>query len=255
MSFLLFPSRREHSSQDSNHHSDAELRSIEDNIPASPIRDYLFYSGYRLTPLDSSLPLAKRQQQMEERYLFSCQCMKCAGDWNAYKAFLENPCRRANKDNIVTHYEELEARAERGMHILTQKFANLHGSIENLLSKISKESVTPEQRWKGLKSELERLHQIGNGHFIAVDPYPVLLRYLMKNYSLVEEHEASLAVLLTLIFHVDPYEMPEPWHPIRVTSLHNLADTLGTIYHAGGFSIKKLAVIPSAATAAIDLLP
>lgn len=141
------------------------------------------------------------------------------------------------------------------MHISSQKFAKFHGSIENLLSQISKDSVTPEERWKGLKNELERLHQLGSGHFIAVDPYPVLLRYLMKNYGLAEEHDASLVVLLTLVFHVDPYEMPEPWHPIRVTSFHNLADTLGTIYHSGGFSIKKLAVIPATRIAAIDLLP
>ena len=192
---------------------------------------------------------------MEERYLFRCQCAKCIGDWNVYKAFLENPCRSANKNTIITDYEELETRAHRAMYISTERFATCHDFIEHLPSKISTEFVTPEERWKELKNALDKLNRLSNGHYIAVDPYPVLLRYLMKNYGLVEEYEASLIVMLTLIFIVDPYEMPAPWHPIRVTGLHNLADTLGTIYHSSGFSLQKPTAIPLTALAAIDLLP
>src|SRR6202011_5090010 len=70
-----------------------------------------------------------------------------------------------------------------------------------------------------------------------------------------DEIEAALVLLLSSIFHIQPFEFPEPWHPIRVTTLRSAATLISQILAAPKYSLHRLRVISSSMASEVQLFP
>lgn len=203
---------------------------------------------------DPNQPLETRQSQMKERYFFTCACSKCVGDWDVYVAFLNNPCRKANKLWMFSSYEELEKEALNASPVDTHGAAQNYEVISGIVSRANAEE-TPESTHAGLQLAFNLLKEVHWGAIIAAVPYPNIIRPLADNYVVADEIEAALVLTLTIVFHIQPFEFPEPWNPIRVATLRGVATLIFQILAAPKYSLHRLRAIPSSQAAELEPFP
>ncbi len=191
---------------------------------------------------------------MKERYFFTCTCPKCLGAWDVYATFLNSPCREANDLWIFSSYAAVETEAFNAMAANRDGLAQNYEVISGVVSGANTEK-TAEARHARLKHALKLLKEVHDGAIIAVAPYPNVIRSLLDNYVAAEEIEAALVLLLTVVFHIQPYEFPEPWHPIRVETLRGVATLIAQILAAPKYSLQRLRAIPPTKASEVDLFP
>lgn len=213
-----------------------------------------FVSTALLITTDTNQPLETRQNQMKERYFFTCLCPKCAGDWDVYATFLNNPCRKANELWMFSSYEELEKEALNAHPADTHGVAQNYEVISSITSRANAEE-TPEGTHARLQLAFNSLKEVRWGAIIAAVPYPNVIRSLIDNYVAADEVEASLILLLTTMFHIQPFEFPEPWNPIRVATLRGVATLISQILAAPKYSLHRLRAIPSSQASEVELFP
>jgi hypothetical protein len=203
---------------------------------------------------DPNQPLETRQSQMKDRYFFTCACLKCVGDWDVYATFLNNPCRKANGLWMFSSYEELEKEALNASAANTHEVAQNYEVISGIAGRANAEE-TPEGTHAGLQVAFNLLKEVQWGAIIAAVPYPNVIRPLAENYVVADEIEAALVLLLTTAFHIQPFEFPEPWNPIRVATLRGIATLISQILGAPKYSLQRLRAIPSSQAAEVELFP
>ena len=207
-----------------------------------------------LITADPNQPLETRQNQMKERYFFTCVCSKCVGDWDVYATFLNNSCRKANELWMFSSYKELEKEALNASHANTHEIAQDYEVISGIVSRANAEE-TPEVTHAGLQVAFNLLKEVHWGAIIAAVPYPNVIRPLAENYVTADEIEAGLVLLLTTVFHIQPFEFPEPWNPIRVATLRGVATLISQILAGPKYSLHRLRAIPSSQAAEVELFP
>jgi hypothetical protein len=207
-----------------------------------------------LIELDTHQPLEARQYQLQERYFFTCNCLKCTGDWDVYATFLNNPCREANKHWILSSYEKLEKEGIDSSSANTHELAQNYGLITSIVSKANAEE-TPKATHVGLQHAFNLLREVHWGMIIAATPYPIVLRSLIDNYVAAEEIEAALVLLLSSVFHIQPFEFPEAWHPIRVATLRTVATLISKILAGPRYSLRRVRAIPPSLPSEVELFP
>jgi hypothetical protein len=203
---------------------------------------------------DPNQPLETRQSQMKERYFFTCTCSKCVGDWDVYTTFSNNPCRKANELWMFGNYEELEKEAFNASSADTHGVAQNYWVISGIVSRAMAEE-TPEMTYAGLQLGFNLLKGVHWGAIIAAVPYPSVIRPLANNYVVADEVEAALVLTLAIVFHIHPFEFPEPWNPIRVATLRGAATLISQILSAPKYSLQRLRAIPSSQAAEVGLFP
>jgi hypothetical protein len=203
---------------------------------------------------DTNQPLETRQSQMKERYFFTCVCSKCVGDWDVYATFLTNPCRKASELWMFRSYEELEKEALNASPADTHGVAQNYEVISGMVSRASSKE-TPQGIHAGLQLAFNLLKEVHWGTIIAAVPYPNVIRPLADNYVVADEIEAALVLILTVVFHIQPFEFPEPWNPIRVATLRGVATLISQILAAPKYSLHRIRAISSSQAAEVELLP
>jgi hypothetical protein len=203
---------------------------------------------------DTNQPRYERQRQLGDNYHFTCKCPKCVGDWNVYTTFLNNPCRKKNEIWMFSDNENLEAKARNADHGDVNRVGENYELISSVVAiAVGKDST--EQTYGELRLALDMLDDINGSRPIAATPYPTVLNALIDNYRMADEIEAALILLLTSIFHIQPYEFPEPWHPVRVTRLRAAATLISEILASPKYTLQRLAVDPPATIPEVELFP
>lgn len=171
-----------------------------------------------------------------------------------YTTFLKSPCRKANNLWIFSNYEELEREALNANPADTHGVAQNYEVISSIVSRANAED-TPEATHAELQLAFNLLKEVHWGAIIAAAPYPTVIRPLIDNYVVAGEIEAALILLLTTVFHVQPFEFPEPWNPIRVATLRGVATLISQILADPKYSLHRLLVIPPSLASEVELFP
>jgi hypothetical protein len=127
-----------------------------------------------------------------------------------------------------------------------------HKQLEKLMA-----SDFAVKRYESLQNALRILNDAHDTEFIALAPFPNILRDLRGAFESAGHYDAALIVAIVLAFLVHPIEFPEPWHPVRVSNLQKLGEILGTIINnPRQCSWSKLLVaVPFAVVSGLEILP
>lgn len=204
--------------------------------------------------VDTNQPLDERQRQLGNNYHFKCTCQKCANNWDIYSTFLNNPCRHTNEFWMFSDYEKVEEKARNTDDGDIKRVGDNYEFITGMVTRAVGES-THEKTHGSLRLALKMLDDPNHSKPIAVAPYPTVLNALIDNYRMADEIEAALILLLTSVFYIQPYEFPEPWHPVRVTRLRAVANLIAEMVASSKYSLQRLGVVPLDTISEVELFP
>ena len=165
---------------------------IYSKIEVIPLRQIEKGEEILISYIDANLPHANRQEELRQRYFFTCQCPKCLKDSTAPKdGFPDGPTPLDLND-----IHKLEGRAAELLKS-AESDTSLTGPVQKLkyaLYLIQKTGVWPLRR----------------------HPSPALRHRLILAYLDASQFNLAYAHAAVQHFRIDPELMPQSHHPIRM---------------------------------------
>lgn len=180
--------------------------------------------------VDPTQPREMRRAELQERYFFLCKCEKCNSDDTPYQTFLKTTIRASHKMDLFCSTKELAAHAKSGV---TNTTPNILSELQKAAPKAytlieqSKTTSTPTNQLTLLKQALTHLNPpLTNHQLFAFPPYPTTIHELYLHHLSTTSFLTALILLLHLTLASDPYNYPQPHHPVRVIHFFTIAKLL-----------------------------
>jgi hypothetical protein len=125
-------------------------------------------------------------------------------------------------------------------------------TLEPSLAEQSRQLGSTAEKYRFLKEKLEGEDHLRLKGCIVRDPIPSLLRELSSVYIEAQEWAAALLLRLTMVYNIDPFLYPEPWHPARVTSLYALARLINVCRSNPEYDLTTIKAAPKEAVVLLD---
>lgn len=166
------------------------------------------------------MPLVKRRSQLQSHYFFECLCVRCVKDFNVYESVLYDSYVR---EIGLTLIEDVRGEAGRARRLINEH-RNSGGVIEvdEVAINTAIKLTEPRRRLIALKTEFKKYLCVGQTMLVALTPCPQLIHEIYLTYLQAGAFAAAFIVQTCIVFNIDPFLFPEPWHPSRVESLYAL---------------------------------
>ncbi|KAL9085785.1 MAG: hypothetical protein Q9165_007417 [Trypethelium subeluteriae] len=159
--------------------------------------------------IDNSDPYERRQQALQTRYNFTCECCKCQKGPTLREDSFEDA------DRIPSDHTSIQAAEECAIELLEKgkKCGNSTQALEYL-----------SQAKKTLEST--RIWPLGR------QPSPSIQQQIFVNQLSAEQSKANaLHSGFLIYFEIDPLLFPEPFHPVRI--VHNFTLAMLVLFLSG----------------------
>lgn len=166
--------------------------------------------------IDISDPYARRQQTLQSRYHFICECPKCNKGPTLREDRFEEPSR------ALSNPTPLDAAEERAWKLLEEgkKSENAVDAIRIL--SLAKESLESTRRWPLVRQPSPSIRQ------------QLFVRQLSTEFSKIQALHSGFSIY----FQIDPSLFPETFHPVRV--VHNFTLAMLVLYLSGEQEDKQI---------------
>lgn len=204
-----------------------------------------------------------RQNDLQNRYFFTCHCEKCENSDSPYFAFQKSPITSSPRLDLLfppsppqaTATALLAAESSGAFTPLTsQEIGTLRAEFGAAMRKAAASDV--KARLNCVRAALHRLTPLREQKYFAQQPYPSLLHEAYLCY--VENRDFLPAVIIELfeLFNCDVFNDPQPHHPVRVTRLFIIARLLKAIAQVDDIEAlgKTVGFIPSEVVCGIDYI-
>lgn len=181
--------------------------------------------------VDITNPFLRRQQELKERYHFTCTCTKCEqGPTLQEDRWLQNPNALDRKwgqseDGYLyqDHPEAFRPENYVGPDVHSRRLAALQGIAFTKLNNAKREG-DPSKAAKMLESAMRLCHETKMWP-LHRQPYPSLRQQFFVKMLCIGNFSTAFVHALKTAIYVDPILFPERFHPVRV--VHNW--TLATL--------------------------
>ncbi|RFU34317.1 hypothetical protein B7463_g1965, partial [Scytalidium lignicola] len=176
-----------------------------------------------------------RQNELRDRYFFTCECEKCVRDMSPYQIFQRFVSDGSQKVDLLYRLDQSKAFAssqvaKEASISFTEELKsqpNIFTQAESILQKSKDESITSKFRY--LKKAHSLLSPLTTHGRYAQAPYPSFLHAFYLAYLDTEAYLPATVVLIFLHLKCDIYNYPQPHNPVRVIRLFTIAQLLKVI--------------------------
>ncbi|EON62041.1 hypothetical protein W97_01260 [Coniosporium apollinis CBS 100218] len=190
--------------------------------------------------IDVTNPLARRQEELKERYHFTCACSKCQKDPTGPEdKFLKPPKKLMKK--WATLVDDLKKAGSVpkddpanyvGDDIASERMAVLQGMAFSALQ-TARGASGPRETIAGIENGMRLCYQCGMFP-VYRQPYAQMRHNLFINMLTVGNFPIAWAQGVKTYFLIDPVLFPQTYHPVRVVHTWTLA--MLTLYIASEYN-------------------
>ncbi|KAI0103723.1 SET domain-containing protein [Nemania sp. FL0031] len=180
--------------------------------------------------IDCNLHRSQRQEELKQRYHFTCKCPRCQDDLDVYQVCRTYPHLSLNKLSAAPDIQKLpESPAAPGILSSNKSLSDTIKEIYPWCSSPLKSSAGAKKaeltrRWAATKP----LRDLSTPAY-AIAPLPFILAEASIYFGQQDIYEYSLAIACFLATRVDPYKFPAPFAPSRLKGLWMIVKLVASV--------------------------
>ncbi|KAI1131278.1 SET domain-containing protein [Nemania abortiva] len=175
----------------------------------------------QISYIDCNQHLAQRQEDLMERYYFTCTCSRCKDDMDVYQVCRAYPHLIMNRFSVAPHIQNLQESDPPGIlsgnkslsATIKEILPWCSGPLEEKLSGADKKKEL-SRRWQACKPLRD-----SSPPAYAIDPFPRTLSEAGIYFGQQGNYIYGLVIACFLATRVDPYRAAAPFAPQRVKGL------------------------------------